>query len=387
MAEEAVIGPVGPSAGFVGRIPVRNLWLLMLYASDLFRIRGQGKVGTEASSDEVADIVGEVLAAATEKRLRQRLTFGYRRQQDDLSRVRGKIDLLRTHRHSLLSRGLIACRFEALTVDTPRNRLVRAALERVARLAARSTVAHRCRVQAHDLEQMGVAAAISTRAQSSTERLGRHDAHDAEMLAAARLALDMAIPAESAGSQALPMPEREEVWARRLFERAVGGFYDVALRGTGWRVRTGTTLAWPVAALSAGMGEILPGMQTDIVLENRAQARRIVIDTKFTSIVTSGWHRTTTLRSGYLYQVYAYLRSQEGRGDVLADGAEGVLLHPSVGQSVDEAVILQGHRLRVATVDLAGSAESIRQDLLRICGEGPILLPQGVGAAPHGASA
>ena len=26
-----------PEWGYVGRIPVRNLWLLMLYASDLFR--------------------------------------------------------------------------------------------------------------------------------------------------------------------------------------------------------------------------------------------------------------------------------------------------------------------------------------------------------------
>ena len=31
--------------GFIGRIPVRNLWLLMLYASDLFRTRGIGKIG------------------------------------------------------------------------------------------------------------------------------------------------------------------------------------------------------------------------------------------------------------------------------------------------------------------------------------------------------
>ena len=30
--------------GFVGRIPVRNLWLLMLYASDLFRDLEKAKV-------------------------------------------------------------------------------------------------------------------------------------------------------------------------------------------------------------------------------------------------------------------------------------------------------------------------------------------------------
>ena len=42
--------------GFIGRIPVRNLWLLMLYASDLFRQRGSGKVGLEDSPDDLPDL-------------------------------------------------------------------------------------------------------------------------------------------------------------------------------------------------------------------------------------------------------------------------------------------------------------------------------------------
>lgn len=37
----------GVTPGFVGRIPVRNLWLLMLYASDLFRTGGTAHVAVE----------------------------------------------------------------------------------------------------------------------------------------------------------------------------------------------------------------------------------------------------------------------------------------------------------------------------------------------------
>ncbi len=96
-------------------------------------------------------------------------------------------------------------------------------------------------------------------------------------------------------------------------------------------------------------------------------ARRIVIDTKFTSIVTSGWFREETLRSGYIYQIYAYLRSQEGQGDALADHASGLLLHPSVGDDIDETVSIQGHRIRFATVDLTASTAEIRETLLAMC--------------------
>ena len=80
-----------------------------------------------------------------------------------------------------------------------------------------------------------------------------------------------------------------------------------------------------------------------------------------------GWYREDTLRSGYLYQIYAYLRSQVGRGDALADCASGLLLHPSVGDTVDETVAIQGHSIRFATVDLTASPGEIRTQLLRLC--------------------
>ena len=78
--------------GFIGRIPVRNLWLLMLYASDLFRTRGIGKIGLEDSPDDLPDLVAEILAHAVEVRQRRRLSLGYRSRDAVINRVRGRID-------------------------------------------------------------------------------------------------------------------------------------------------------------------------------------------------------------------------------------------------------------------------------------------------------
>jgi 5-methylcytosine-specific restriction enzyme subunit McrC len=46
--------------------------------------------------------------------------------------VRGCIDVLETFAGDLLSKGIVACRFEEFTFDTPRNRLVRVALDSLA---------------------------------------------------------------------------------------------------------------------------------------------------------------------------------------------------------------------------------------------------------------
>ncbi|KQZ92791.1 restriction endonuclease [Mesorhizobium sp. Root157] len=366
-----VIGDAGAAsetaaAGFIGRIPVRNIWLLMLYASDLFRKAGPTRVDVERNPDEIADLVAELLAQAVDERQRRQLSLGYRTRSADLSRVRGRIDVLRTERRQLLARGAVACRFVELSVDTPRNRYVRGALDAVARLVTRPELRHRCRRLAADMQALGVAGVMPSRAELSADCIGRHDATDSEMLAAAMLAMDLVLPTERAGLRALPMPDREEQWARRLFERAVGGFYRTVLQPERWHVRTGSFLDWPLDWWSEGARDILPGMQTDIVLDDGRAGRRIVIDTKFTGILTAGWRREATLRSGYLYQIYAYIRSQTGRGDSLAEKAEGLLLHPAIGEMIDESISLHGHVIRFATVDLTADSGAIRGQLLKL---------------------
>ncbi len=357
-----------PESGHIGRIPVRNLWLLMLYASDLFRELGQGKIALEENPEDIPDLVAEILARLVERRLMRNLSFGYQPQKAVLSRVKGRIDLLDTERHQLLSRGLVACRFEDLTVNTPRNRFVRAALATVASVVSRSDLAHRCRTLATCLRQTGVTGERPTRSEVSADQLGRHDSNDQKMVTAARLAFDLALPTETSGTQLLPLPDREITWIRHLYEKAVAGFYDTVLSGSGWRVEAGKPLAWLIEHRTPGIDKILPSMRTDIILDHHETGRRIIIDTKFTSIVTRGWYREESLRSAYLYQIYAYLRSQENNSTASTIHSSGLLLHPSIHKMVNESVVIQGHEIRFATIDLGTTACEIRRQLLEVVG-------------------
>ncbi|WP_446676547.1 hypothetical protein, partial [Pseudomonas paraeruginosa] len=239
------------------------------------------------------------------------------------------------------------------------------ALESISRIVSRKDVAHRCRALAAGMKAMGVSGDAPTRAQMSTDRFSRNDADDRFMVAAAKLAFDLVLPTEASGTNVLSLPDREVTWVRRLFEQAVGGFYGVVLSPFGWKVLCGGKMNWQIEQKTTGIDKILPIMRTDVVLDHPSTGQRIVIDTKFTSIVTSGWYREETLRSGYVYQIYAYLRSQVGCGDSLADRASGLLLHPAIGQMVDETVVIQGHSIRFATVDLTASTADIRLQLLR----------------------
>jgi 5-methylcytosine-specific restriction enzyme subunit McrC len=222
----------------------------------------------------------------------------------------------------------------------------------VARLVSQASLAHRCRGLAHGLRLQGVLGEPPSRQQISSERFGRHDQADQPMLAAARLALDLALPTQEAGPHALLDPKRCVHWLRTLYEKAIGGFYRFHLDSSLWRVRTNTPLRWPIREATSGIEQVFPSMRSDIVIDRRDRQQRLVIDTKFTRILGRTWKRDQSLRSEHIYQLYAYLRSQEGRDDPWAHWAytaAGLLLHPSIEATVDESVEIQGHRLRFAT--------------------------------------
>lgn len=96
--------------------------------------------------------------------------------------------------------------------------------------------------------------------------------------------------------------------------------------------------------------------------DDLAVGRRLVIDTKFASVLGTSRFGSARLKSPYIYQMYTYLRSQEGL-DPLWDGASGLFLHPAVDIRIRESVTIQGHAIAFATVNLAAEARTIRAEL------------------------
>ena len=227
------------------------------------------------------------------------------------------------------------------------------------------------------MERAGVSGnpALTTRRppQTSMSHLGRLGAEDRQMLAAARLAFDLALPTEDAGLAHLAMPDREGNRRWYLYERAIAGFYSVALDQRGWSVRPQRWMRWQVDDHSPRVMDYLPSMQPDVELrrpgsDHQEPGRRVVIDTKFMAVTTQGRGGGHRIRSSNLYQMYAYLRSQERADNPRSLDSTGILLHPSVGEDYDEWAVIQGHPIRFVTVNLAADSAEIRSQLLQIAG-------------------
>lgn len=80
--------------------------------------------------------------------------------------------------------------------------------------------------------------------------------------------------------------------------------------------------------------------------------------------MTGQWGNVTFNRD-HLFQLYAYLRSQENRSKH-HESAMGILLYPTVKHRLEEIVEIQGHKINWITIDLSQPWEKIEEDLLSI---------------------
>jgi 5-methylcytosine-specific restriction enzyme subunit McrC len=108
-------------------------------------------------------------------------------------------------------------------------------------------------------------------------------------------------------------------------------------------------------------------MKPDLLLQEKSSGRIILLDTKFTaqSLVKNRWGREGFI-SSHLYQLYAYLKTQEHISEQHRQ-ASGILLYPTVGQyNLSEKIDLQDLSLRIENVDLTGPWPDIERNLLAI---------------------
>ena len=382
-------------------IPVKNIWLLLLYAFPYIRdkhLLPSKRVKWEDPPAEICVLVARMLCHEVQLRLRRQLNRDYLPTEAVLTRLRGRIDLLTTERHQLLRQGRIACKFHNFTIDTPRNRFVKSALEKMEAQLMRLAGDPRLRDQAMDkwtqqakdfaklsrqlsrlMHEMGVLAPAPAPGSPALENFGRHDSVDRPMVELAKLAHALALPTEEpADPRGIPRPEidKNPTWLGEIFEKAVLGFFSIDSEMQNWTAKS-SNQKWNFDEQNSsdGIGELLPEMRTDIVLTDQKDGRQIVIETKFGKSLTNrkDVKGRPKLISSHLYQLYAYIMTQNQSipdSDATDDGTivEGVLLYPTSNQrqKLDEHATIQNHRFRFLTINLADDSDKITEQLRQI---------------------
>jgi 5-methylcytosine-specific restriction enzyme subunit McrC len=349
----------------VARIPICNVWYLLLYAWDMASYRGHWPAEAEASPS-LLGLLARILTSATRILLRSQLGRAFAIRSQAIRGLRGRIDLAKSLKRLSFQNGTAHCTFSELSVDTPKNRILRATLHRLASDSRvyhvnpqlKSSLRHDLQVLVRALEEVPLIPIAST--DFSRLQLGRNDRDYALPLTICALVHRLEMPTEKVGDHAMFALLRDEIRFDQLFERFIRNFCRIHLPGCDVRPES---LMWP-----DDLGcELVPAMRTDITITARtAPFERLVIDTKYyAKTLSASLYGTEKFRSDNLYQIYAYLRTQEQHGASHRD-ASGILLYPTTSRELNESMLVQGHRIRVVTVDLCQPWEKIESDIVTL---------------------
>jgi len=375
-------------------IPIRNLWHMLLYAWNEVPLKSGWMLEDVESAPTLDTLLASVLIRLMQQRLRIGLGHDYINEERTVQGIRGRVRFAETLKHRTLDRGQVVCEFQEYSANSLKNQIIRTTLARLAKVGqfgpfdkpsalraapetssasakspGKNTQDYSTRDYSKEMQQKlrqlirnldGIDFIELTPELIRRQMLIRNDHDYRLMLAICDLILQRQMPRGPGGrsSSIVPVIDREEVVLYNVYERFVANFYRIHLKD--WDVSAQKRLEWHAKESS----ERLPLMVPDLVLQERSTGRIMILDTKFTahSLVENQWGKPV-FDSSHLYQVYAYLKSQEHLSEAHGT-ASGILLYPAVAHRLSEQIKLQGHVIRIESVDLAAPWQEVEGQLL-----------------------
>lgn len=339
----------------MSRIPIQNVYYLLCYAWEQMRAGQIAETGA-AEQTELVDLFAQVLINGTERVLKQGLDRGYVPQSEITSRPRGRIDFDRSLKQGLLPRTQVHCHYDTLSRDVLHNRILKSTLRHLAHAHRVDEDLRRRLLSLHrrfgDVTDVPLRRSLFRRVQlHSGNAFYRFLLHVCSLVERNLIATE-----EGTGRQFRDFLQDEAtMW--KLFEEFVYNFYDH--EQDRYEV-SAPHIQWDVAGKAP---DPLPRMRTDVVL--RSPRRTVILDTKYSTDALRARQGTDLYRSKHLYQLFSYLKNAEADED-LPDDAQGLLLYPTTDMELNDAFEVQGHRIRVGTIDLMQRWNEIHNDLLSL---------------------
>ncbi len=335
-------------------IPIQNIYYLLCYAWDHLK---EGEIVDIAADDSksLTELFARILANGTQYLVRHGFDRGYVLHREETARLRGRFDLTASMARQSWRQGRMTCEFDELSHNILHNRILKTTIEELlhAKVIGKDTREMLRQQEQHlcHIEPVRITSRLFQRV-----HLHRNNCFYRFLLNVCELLYDSRLPDESDGATRFQDFVRDEKLMPLFFEKFVRRFYEK--EQSVFKVGA-IQLEWDVLATSEDLA-VLPRMNTDVSLHSAE--RRIIIDCKFYKEAMTGRYGQEKIHSANLYQLYSYLKNAGQKSGW--EDSEGMLLYPAVGEEFDHQFVIDGHPVRVASVNLDRNWRGIHERLL-----------------------
>lgn len=325
-------------------IYIKNIYYMLSYAFQILKQSNYDEVASE-KFDNAQDLFAAILSKGIGQQLKQGLYREYVTKNENLSVMRGKLDMPNTIRNRIQRKQKLACEFDELSENNLFNQILKTAIRYLLSNdgvdGERKIALKKVLVFFDEIELLEPSEIAWSRLHYQ-----RNNKNYELLMNVCYFVLDGMLQTTEKGEYKMTSFSVEHM--ARLYEKFILEYYSQHHTYLS-EVKAGQVKWDLVGDNSESMIRFLPIMQTDIML--RLNEKILIIDAKYYGRTLQKQFDKYTLHSNNVYQIFTYVKNQDknNTGDVA-----GILLYAKTDEDITPDVMFNmgGNQIGAKTLDL-----------------------------------
>ena len=310
------------------------------------------------SFDEMYNLLAAILSKGIGLQLKQGLYREYISRQEELSVMRGKINMPGTIKNRLAHKRVLTCDFDELSENNLLNQILKTTVTLLLR-NGKVQAKYKDDLKKKMLYFSNVEIIEPTGIKWSSIRFQRNNQTYRMLVSICQLIIEGMLITTDSGDYRLASFVDEQRMCR-LYEKFILEYYS---RHYPELSVSASQIPW---SLDDGIGTMLPVMQSDIHLQRGNTV--LIIDAKYYSHTTQSQFDKHTIHSNNLYQIFTYVKNRSYQFGEEKNTVSGMLLYAKTEEEIqpDNVYQMHGSQISVKTLDLNQPFAEIANQMDRI---------------------
>lgn len=316
---------------------------MLSYAFTTLNQGGYEDVATE-EFENMHNLFAAILAKGIGRQLKQGLYREYLNRKEDVTVVRGKIDIPGTIQNHLARKRVLTCEYDELSENNLLNQILKTTIMLLLR-HAKVDQEYKNDLKKEMLFFSNVDVIDPTTIRWSAIRFQRNNNTYRMLVSLCQLVLEGMLLTTDDGEYRLNS-FIDEQRMNRLYEKFILEYYAKECPKVS---AMASQIPW---VLDDGVGTMLPVMQSDIMLTKGSDV--LIIDAKYYTHTIQTQYDVYTLHSANLYQIFTYVKNKDMDFGDKPHKVSGMLLYAATDEAIqpDNVYQMSGNQISVKTLDL-----------------------------------
>ena len=324
-------------------ILIKNIYYMLSYAFTTLNQSNYEDVAKE-EFENIHNLFAAILAKGIGQQLKQGLYREYLNQKEDMSVMRGKIDMPGTIKNKLARKQVLTCEYDELSENNLLNQILKTTVVFLLR-HAKVDAERKSDLKKEMLFFSNIDTIEPSSIKRSSIRFQRNNQTYRMLISLCQLIMEGMLLTTEQGEYKIASFVDEQRMCR-LYEKFILEYYSKTFSKLTVKA---SQIPW---ALDDGIGTMLPVMQSDIMLSKDENV--LIIDAKYYARTTQVQYDKHTLHSNNLYQIFTYVKNKDTEFGDKPHTVSGMLLYAKTKEEIqpDNVYHMSGNQISVKTLDL-----------------------------------